>query len=271
VTAEGSPLVSAVIPTRDRPSELSRAVKSALAQRDVDLEVVVIDDHSASSAAEASALDPRARVLRLPANRGVAGARNAGIAAARGEWVAFLDDDDEWAPWKLKTQLQALEATGASWAWCAASLVSADGRVAKMAAPQADAVARLLRVENAVSGSASSVIASKALLERLGGFDEALAHVADWDMWLRLADAAPGVGCPEELVIQHIHPGGMHSRDTDAAFAEFARLRRRHPGISGAAYMRWIAGNHWRAGRRRRALSEYVRGRVLYRARRSGR
>jgi hypothetical protein len=84
-------------------------------------------------------------------------------------------------------------------------------------------------------------------------------------MWLRLADAAPGVGCPEELVIQHIHPGGMHSSDTDAALAEFAELRRRHPGISGAAYVRWIAENHWRAGRRWQAISDYVRGRITYR------
>ena len=94
--------MSVVIPTRDRPRLLQRALASALRQVGVVAEVVIVDDGGSPPVALAPT-GGRVRVLRKDRSEGVSAARNAGIAAARGEWVAFLDDDDVWAPAKLES------------------------------------------------------------------------------------------------------------------------------------------------------------------------
>src|SRR5215218_5096689 len=99
------PDVTVVIPTMDRWRLLSeRALHSALTQEQVDLEVVVVDDSATDETAIgiAGLNDERVRVIRHEQPQGLQRARNVGIAAARGDWVAFLDDDDVWAPWKLR-------------------------------------------------------------------------------------------------------------------------------------------------------------------------
>jgi glycosyltransferase involved in cell wall biosynthesis len=102
------PEVSVVIPTRQRPALVPRAVRSALAQTLRDIEVVVVVDGPDDSTGHALAgiNDPRLRIVPLPASGGAPAARNAGAAEARGRWVALLDDDDEWLPDKLATQLE---------------------------------------------------------------------------------------------------------------------------------------------------------------------
>ncbi|WP_238007262.1 glycosyltransferase family 2 protein [Dactylosporangium sp. AC04546] len=101
------PEVSVVIPTRNRPELVVRAVRSALAQTVQDIEVVVIIDgpDPATVAALEAIGDERVRPIELPASGGAPAARNHGVDAANADWVAFLDDDDEWLPEKLATQL----------------------------------------------------------------------------------------------------------------------------------------------------------------------
>jgi glycosyltransferase involved in cell wall biosynthesis len=102
-----SPQVSVVIPTRNRPELVLRAVGSALAQTLRELEVVVVVDgpDPATRDALAGVGDARVRVVELGESGGAPNARNVGVRHARGEWTAFLDDDDEWLPEKLATQL----------------------------------------------------------------------------------------------------------------------------------------------------------------------
>lgn len=99
--------VSTVIPTRNRPQLVLRAARSALAQTYRDIEVLVIVDgpDEATSGALASLRDDRLRVIVLPSPQGGQAARRAGIEAARGDWIAFLDDDDEWLPEKIEIQM----------------------------------------------------------------------------------------------------------------------------------------------------------------------
>jgi glycosyltransferase involved in cell wall biosynthesis len=99
--------VSVVIPTRGRPGLVRRAVESVLAQTFGDFEIIVVIDgpDAATEAAMHEFTDPRLRVLALPEPQGGSDARNAGIDAGTGEWVAFLDDDDEWLPDRLASQL----------------------------------------------------------------------------------------------------------------------------------------------------------------------
>jgi glycosyltransferase involved in cell wall biosynthesis len=102
-----TPTVSVVIPTRGRPALLARALRSVLAQTRGDLEVVVVADgpDPTVAAVVAAANDRRVRLVTLPIRGGASAARNAGIAASRGAWIALLDDDDEWLPAKLERQL----------------------------------------------------------------------------------------------------------------------------------------------------------------------
>src|SRR2546421_10333643 len=111
-----TPEISVVIPTRNRRALVSRALTTVLGQRNVDIEVFVVDEGSSDGTAELvrSLADSRVTVVRHETPKGVANARNAGLARARAPWVAFLDDDDVWAPDKLALQRDA--ATGARWA-----------------------------------------------------------------------------------------------------------------------------------------------------------
>ena len=99
----GTPEVSVVVPTHNRSGLLAQTLHSVLWQRGVDLEVLVVDDGSADDTAEmvAGLADPRIRLLRHDHPQGVSAARNRGVAAASGRWLAFCDDDDLWAPDKL--------------------------------------------------------------------------------------------------------------------------------------------------------------------------
>lgn len=103
-----TPALTVVIPTRERPPLVTRAVRSALAQTFRDIEVVVVVDgpDEATDAALAEIDDPRLRVVHHAERRGAPNARNTGVTEARGEWVALLDDDDEWHPDKLAVQME---------------------------------------------------------------------------------------------------------------------------------------------------------------------
>ncbi len=103
------PLVSVVIPTYDRPELLRRAVRSALGQTCQELEILVVLDGASEDSYRAlnDIADPRLRLVPLEQNVGAPAARTAGVSAARGHWIAPLDDDDEWMPSKIAEQLQA--------------------------------------------------------------------------------------------------------------------------------------------------------------------
>jgi glycosyltransferase involved in cell wall biosynthesis len=206
------PTVSAIIPAYNAAPYIEAAVGSALTQEGVDVEVIVVDDGSTDGTWErlrrfGSALHK----VRQP-NGGPAAARNHGARLARGEWLAFLDADDEWLPTKLATQL------GAAGADC--GLVYTDrynvGHCARVNGRQSDGVRLwdgdvfepLLR-DNFIT--ASSVIMRKAWFERLGGFEEQLVGTEDWDLWLRYAALGPVRLCREPLVRYRWHKSSLQS------------------------------------------------------------
>ncbi|MCB9948490.1 MAG: glycosyltransferase family 2 protein [Rhodospirillaceae bacterium] len=228
-----SPLVSVVIPVHDRALIVPRAIGSALGQTVTDVEVIVVDDHSADDLASTldNLADPRLRTIRQPDRRGAAAARNAGIRAARGRYIAFLDSDDEWLPEKLHCQLEALDrhrdktrlvVTGCH-------LDRGAGRREQRAPPtSADQRAVIL------SGQAFS-LGSTGLIDRttflqVGCFDESLHRLEDWDWLLRYSQTHDLLPVPQPLAIIHV---------TDRAIgpevkAAIQRLRQKHgPGIAG--------------------------------------
>ena len=268
-----SPEVTVVVPTHNRWSHLRRAaLPAALGQREVELELIVVDDGSADETPRglAELADPRLHVLRNDVAQGVARARNRGVAAASASWVAFLDDDDLWSPWKLRRQLDAVAAVeGAGFAYAAAIFLDGAGAPLRPdPAPPAETVARELRARDVVGGP-STVLARTELVRELGGFDEALSVLADWDLWLRLAELAPAAASPEVLVAYREHGDNMSAETAQGVFAELDVVRRRHglgSELDGVEFTRWVAGHQRRAGRPVAAARAYLHGARRFRS-----
>lgn len=261
--------VSVVLPTRDRLPMLQRALASVLRQ-DVGLEVLVVDEASSDGTPQwlASLDDPRVRVIRHDQPKGVAAARNAGIQAASGPWLAFLDDDDLWAPDKLAAQLSELERSGrAQWATCGVVSFGLDGVILREddAPPDGD-VSSLLLASNRVPAGPSSVLARTALVRSLGGFDESLSSAADWELWIRLALSSPLTSVHRPLVAYRVHPTSM-STDLGLREREDAKVAAKHAAARRARSVEldvrrielWTARAHERAGRRLAPARTYAR------------
>lgn len=274
--------VSVVVPTRDRRELLLRALASALSQEDVEVAVVVVDEASSDGTREAVAqlADARVSVVAHDVPRGVAAARNAGVERIETEWVAFLDDDDVWAPDKLAAQLAAVDAVpGAGWSFTAAVVVDESLRVvgAEPAPPPESLPERLLEY-NAIPGGGSSVLARTETVRDAGGFDPELSVVADWDLWIRLALRSPAAIVERPLVAYSRHSASMSANvdvrvELEHVLAKHRRSREEH-GVP-FAWDRWLgwralmlrrAGRRWAPARAYAALSRGHRPRLLAKA-----
>jgi cellulose synthase/poly-beta-1,6-N-acetylglucosamine synthase-like glycosyltransferase len=182
-----TPRISVVIPTYNYGCYLRRAVESALAQIYPPFEIIVVDDGSTDDTrAVASSFGAQVRYI-FQHNRGISCARNTGIGAATGDWIAFLDADDWWLPEKLQRQAEALaHDTEAALVYTAAWKVRPDGSQEYCPATAASRIWPQLRYNNCISNGSSAMVLRKALLAE-GGFDETLKACEDWDMWFRLA------------------------------------------------------------------------------------
>jgi glycosyltransferase involved in cell wall biosynthesis len=248
------------------------ALPSALNQQDVQLELVVVDDASTDvTARRLEALrDPRVRVYRFDAPRGQAEARNTGIREARGDWIAFLDDDDLWSPRKLRSQLDRAVMAGASFVYTSAVLVGLDRQVKRVEpAPDAARVAELLLRHNVLGAGASTVLARTDIVRRVGGFDPRLNELCDWDLWIRLASASRAAACPEALVAYTIHPGNRRVvGDSDVEVELQYLFAKHHPrlAVDRLHFSRWVARGHLRRGESLRAARAYAAAGVAHRS-----
>ncbi len=270
-----APDVSVAIPTRDRPALLEATVRTVLAQEDVDLEVVIVDDGSDPARARRACRRPRGgrvHVLRNESSRGVAAARNQGAEAARAPWVAFLDDD-VWATGKLAAQLAAARIAARDWAYTGVVKFAAGPVVWQvMPPPEPDAMAARLADKNIVPAGASNVLVRRATFLELGGFDAAeLRHLADWDMWLRLLAHGLPAAAPGIAVGYRLHPEAM-SRSPEGILTELAIIDRRWRHLRGGRGLDpgpthlWIAMSLLRGDQRAAAASYLRAARTLPRA-----
>lgn len=253
--------MSVVIPTRNRWEKLARlGLRSALSQRDVALEVIVVDDHSDLPPPEAGlTTDPRVRLIRLPEWGGVAAARNAGIEQARGEWIAFLDDDDLWAPDKLATLVGGTRRAGADFGY--SSVLDLDAGMRPAALVEAIPAAELRAVSrrsNGIHAIASNIVVRRALLERVGGFDECFSTAADWELLQRLVRGGECFALDTPLLAYRASEWLLD--DEPAHRADLHRLEGKYEDVSidWNAYERWIALSLHRAGRKREAARQYL-------------
>jgi glycosyltransferase involved in cell wall biosynthesis len=212
---------------------LQRALRCALSQRHVDVQVIVIDEASTDATADVLSRldDDRVVVVTHEQARGVSAARNAGIERADAPWVAFLDDDDVWSPDKLWAQLDAAaDVPGALWACSGAVWVNDHlGLGRPDPAPEPGVVSGPLLTRNVIPGGASNAVADTDLVRSVGGFDTSLSNMADYDLWIRLGLQAP-LGCVQRpLVGYYVHPRSM---------AHDVRRSKQELALIGARYAR---------------------------------
>jgi glycosyltransferase involved in cell wall biosynthesis len=203
-----TPLVSVIIPAYNCAPFIHDTLKSVYHQTYENWEIILIDDGSTDDTADA--LAPHMEKIRyhFQENRGTAAARNSGLREARGELIAFLDNDDLWLPRKLEMQVRALNA------WPQCGLVFTDGMRFDESGARADSLlskdldkwihdhitsdpnvavgwlSREFFFRNHIS-TASSVMVPKEVVQSVGGFDERIAIADDYDLWLRIAQRYP--------------------------------------------------------------------------------
>lgn len=257
------PLVTAVIPTYNCGRFAIEAVESACAQTYPRMEVVLIDDGSTDDTAER--LRPysgRVRYIRQE-NRGLSAARNAGIAAAQGEWIALLDSDDVWHPDKTRVQMAAaLEHDCALVGSPPVEGVLPESLPGSPAAFSLSVRDYLLSTPIGPSGA----ILSRSALDKVGGFDETLRSVEDRDMWLRIAASFSTIGVDSPCWWYRVHPNQMN-RVAHRMHDNYRRVLKKffvgHPqygSLQRRAYSRLYADIAWSyfAEGRRGAAAKYM-------------
>ena len=209
----GALSVSVIVPTHDRHGLLPRALDSIAAQTRAPLEVIVVDDGSKDGTAAMLRRDYPDVVLIEQAHGGVSGARNRGIENSRGDWIAFLDSDDEWLPEKLARQHAALE-TDPTARLCHTEEIWVRNGVRvnpmKKHAKRGGHIFESCLLLCCMSPS--SVVVHRNVLEDVGVFDEGLPACEDYDLWLRITNRYPVLFIDEPLVIKHGGHGDQLSR-----------------------------------------------------------
>jgi glycosyltransferase involved in cell wall biosynthesis len=198
------PLVSVIIPTFNRAHLLERAIKSVLYQTLRDFECIVVDDGSTDSTGDLPLLknaDSRLRYVKLPENKGVSAARNAGVDATSAPLLAFLDSDDEWLPQKIEKQVRWLERNRDFSIVQTREIWIRNGR--RVNPPKTHE-----KFQGDLFGASlercmitpSSVLLIRTLFKECGGFNESLPACEDYDLWLKITCRYP-VGLVDEYLL----------------------------------------------------------------------
>lgn len=204
-----APLVSVVVPAYQQPEFLNEALESVRRQSFTDWEIIVVDDASGEEFVRRYVLPERSRLIVHKKRSGCAAAtRNTGIRAARGKYIAFLDQDDIWLPDKLSVQVPALEARpDAAVAFCHCLLV--DERLQPLPKQQppmrslGDPLREMLR--HCFIKTPSTALVRREALEECGLCDESIVGASDWDLWIRIALRHEFIPVPATLVWYRTH------------------------------------------------------------------
>ncbi len=265
--------MSVIIPTYNRADLVKQAVDSVLRQTVSDYEIIVVDDGSTDDTRQVlESVTPPVRYL-FQENRGLAAARNRGIAESRGEYLAFLDSDDLFEPRLLEAVLATFEAHPEAGAVCSAEReIDIENNPGKHVYTKRSPgvffdTAGLLTTDTFV-GCGRPAVVRRHWVEKLGGFDEDLTVAVDVEMWIRYSFHMPIVFQPEPLILYRVHSSHQSGdRKTDAGdwLCVLDRLEREKPEFVRRhrwSFRRARGKQHLRYGRELLARHGAERGRL---------
>lgn len=228
------PSVTVVIPTKDRPELLARAVDSVLAQTHASLELIIVDDGSAQPV-RISKDDDRIRVLRHERSRGPSAARNTGLARARGGWISFLDDDDRLDPSFLERSLAAMEApTVPPPVGTLTGVLVVDSRDKPLTTRYPVSLPKghnFYFHRGIPPGVHNTLLVPTEVLRKVGGWDEQMRSWIHTDLFLRLNLECSLQAIDEPLYGMTDHAGSRVHRNEAAAAAAMRRTIVKHRGM----------------------------------------
>ncbi len=233
--------VSVIIPTHNRPEQLRRAVRSVLNQTYTAVEIIVADDASTKDveAVVKELGDERISYVRQETNKGAPAARNMGFRQSRGEYVLFLDDDDELLPEQIERlvqfSLEQKDKPGMVGCGFYYKVEGAEKKYHPTIPPHDDNMYRLLLRSNIFI--MHSLLIRRECIEQAGYFDEALVACQDWDLWIRIAREYTIAVLPEILARHTVHGEQMTSNlerkitAREQILDKYKETLEKHPGI----------------------------------------
>ncbi len=233
------PLVSVIIPAYNAEAFIGKAVDSVLAQSYAHFELLIINDGSTDNTAAIinDYQDTRIHLI-TQVNGGLSNARNTGIQTAQGNYLAFLDADDYWAPTKLAKQVALLQQNPALGFCSSQSRIETPEGEFLNDWPCPDITGTTLQtifIQNAaITGSGSGVMVTQALQKQAGLFDESLNSLEDIDMWMRYAALAEYCCIPETLTIITKRPDSMSRHLETMRISAIRVLRKNRPLLDKA-------------------------------------
>ena len=235
--------VSVIIPAYNRAGVIRRAIESICAQTFHDMEIIVVDDGSADNTGDAvqSIPDARIRCIRCETNRGPSAARNEGLRAARGKYVAFLDSDDEWLPWKIEKQIALMESLSEDWGVChTGARIVKDGAIKIIFRPAPGASGEVFHrfVLDKVPFLFPTLVVRRACIDRAGQFDERLWIGQDAEFLFRILKIYKLAVIPEALATIH---GGTTPRSAERVESSRLAILAKHEAAVRDEFGRHVA------------------------------
>ena len=231
------PTVSVIIPTYNRAHLLRRAIRSVLGQTYTDFELIVVDDASTDNTADVlkNIKDPRTRYIRHKTNKGGSAARNTGIKAAQGKFIAFQDSDDEWLLEKLEKQISIFNIVSDEVDVVYCGFLRWDGKSAvyipssKIIAREGDISSHILH-GNFIG--TPTLLVRRRCFEKAGLFDEQLPRFQDWELIIRLAKICRFHLIDEPLVMVYAVPNSITNNDDAGVKANEIILEKHYDTLS---------------------------------------
>jgi glycosyltransferase involved in cell wall biosynthesis len=251
--------ISIVVPTRNRRDIVLRLLRSLSRQTGVEAQLIVVVEGSTDGTLDALAKCglPNLNVVHHPEPRGVSAARNAGLDRAEGEYVGFVDDDDFWSPTRAVDAIEAMreDPHGAAWSSCGSAFVDGRLKVAGLQAPPTPAtVSSDVYRGNPLPGGGSAIVARTELVRAAGGFCEAFADLADWELWLRLVRESPLAVVDDYQIAYTLDIWLPSHTRAETSIEELGRLRAMYaigiganPDVDLRYWDRWLLQSYLRA------------------------
>jgi len=240
------PFITVIIPTYKRNIFLERAVKSVLDQTYKNLEIIIIDDDPNSEIFNQISLLKNSSIhyVKNTKNIGASGSRNNGVKYSNGDFLAFLDDDDEWLPQKLEKQISMImQSDDCGVIYCGYDLMVGNEILKRKNTYHKNNNFHEITLHKCPIGSPTPLI-KKELFLQIGGYDVRLPSCQDWDLWIRLSKICKFVALNETLAIYRIH-GNQISADIEkkilgreAIINKYYNEITKHPYIASWHYRR---------------------------------